>query len=137
MIYIQKQIPYKISHPQGNNPSVMGKLTIDIPTPNSQTFTVFNWYFPPENSHYLQRTSLSLSELQPDTKVHKVICVDISYHETVWHQTAGPKTRGEYLVNAVMDVNSTFINDPEQPTRQDPATGALSSPDVMIVHAAF
>ena len=36
-----------------------------------------------------------------------------------------------------MDVNSTFLNDPEQPTRQDPTTDAFSSPDVTIVHAAF
>ena len=36
-----------------------------------------------------------------------------------------------------MDVNSTFLNDPKQPTRQDPATGAFSSPDGTIINAAF
>ena len=36
-----------------------------------------------------------------------------------------------------MDVNSTFLNDQQQPTRQDPATGTFSSPDATIVHAAF
>ena len=36
-----------------------------------------------------------------------------------------------------MDANSTFFNDLDQPTRQDPATGAFSSPDVTIVHASF
>ena len=30
-----------------------------------------------------------------------------------------------------------FPNDPKQPIRQDPATGDFSSPDAMIVHAAF
>ena len=74
MIYIRKQIPYKISHPQANNSSAMEKLMIEIPTPNSQTFTVSNWYLPPENSHYLQRTGVSLSEHQPDTKANEVIC---------------------------------------------------------------
>ena len=137
MIYTRKHIPYKISHPQANNSSAIEKQTIEIPTPNGQTFTVSNWYLPPENSHYVQRTNNSLSELQPDTKEHVVICADVNAHYTAWNQTANPNTRGEYLANAAMDANSTFLNDPEQPTRQDLATGALSSPDVAIIHAAF
>ena len=36
-----------------------------------------------------------------------------------------------------MDANRTFINGPEQPTRQDPATGDFSSLDVAIFHAAL
>ena len=137
MIYIEKQIPYKISRLQANNSSAMEKLTNEIPTPNSQTFTVSNWYLPPENSHYLQRTGISLMELQPDTKVHEVTCADVNDHDTVWDLTASPNVRSEYLVNAAMDANSRFLSDPQQPTRQDPATGAFSSPDVMIVHATF
>ena len=35
-----------------------------------------------------------------------------------------------------MDASSKFLNDPEQPTRHDPATGALFSTDTTIVHAA-
>ena len=137
MIYIQKQIPYKISHPQATNSSVMEKLTTDIPTTNSQTFTASNWYLPPENSHYLQRMSISLLELQPDTKVHELICMVENAHDTAWDQTVNPNTREEYLVNIAMDANSTFLNDLAQPTGQDPATGAFSDPDVTIVHAAF
>ena len=79
----------------------------------------------------------SLSELKPDTKVHEVICVDVNAHDTARDQTANPNARGEYLVNAAMDVNGTLLNDPKQPTRQVPATDAFSSPDVTIVHAAF
>ena len=101
MIYIRKRIPYKISHPQATNSSAIEKLTIEIPTPNSQTLTVSNWYLPPENSHYLQRTGISLSELQPDTKIHEVICTDVNAHDTARDQTASPKARGEYLVNAI------------------------------------
>ena len=134
IIYIQQQIPYKISHPQATNSSAMEKLSIEIPTPNSHTFTVSNWYLPPENAHYLQRT---VSELQPDTKVHEVICADVNAYDTTWDQTVNSNARGEYPVNAVMDANSTFLNDPEQYTRQNPATDAFSSPDVTIVHAAF
>ena len=67
MIYIQKQIPYKICHPQTNNSSAMENLTIEIPTSNSQTLTVSKWYLPPHNSHYLQRIGISLSELQTYT----------------------------------------------------------------------
>ena len=137
MIYIQKQIPYKISHQEANNSSTMEKLTIEIPTPNSQKFTVSSWYLPPENSHYLQRTGITLSELQPDTKVHEEICADVNVNDTAWDKTANSNARGEYLANAAMGKNNTFLNDPEQPTRQDPATGDFSSPDVMIVHAAF
>ena len=128
MIHIQKQIPYKISHPQANNSSAMEKLRIDIPTPNSQTFTISNWYLPPENSHYLQRNGISLLKLQPVTKVHEVICTYINIHDTAWVQTANPNARGKYLVSAVVDVNRT---------RQDAAMGDFSSPDVTIVHAAF
>ena len=137
MIYIPKQIPYKISHPQVNNSSVMEKLTIEIPTQNSQMFILSKWYLPPENSHYLQRIHISLSELQPDTKVHVVICADVNAHDTAWDQTANSNVRGEYLSNAVIDENSTFLNDPEQSTRKDPATGTFSSPDATIVHTAF
>ena len=64
--------------PQANNSSAMEKLTIDIPTPNRQTFTVYNWYLPSENSLHLKRTGISLSELQPETKVHEVICADVN-----------------------------------------------------------
>ena len=128
---------HKIRHPQSTNSSAIEILSIEIPTPNSQTFTVSNWYFQPENIHYLQRTGISLSELQPDTKVRGVICADVNAHGTAWDQTASPNARAEYLVNSGMDVNSTKFNDPEQPTRQNPATGALSSPDATIVHAAF
>ena len=131
MIYIRKQIPYKICHPKATNSGTMEKLTIENPTPNSQTFNVSNLYLPPENKHYLQRTGISLSEFQPDTKVHEVICADVNAHDTAWYQTANPNTRGEYLVNAAMDANSTFHNDSEQPTRQDPATGDFSFPEVI------
>ena len=137
MIYIRKFIPYNIRNPQATNTSAIEKLTIEIPTPNSQTFTVSNWYVPPENSHYLQRTGISLSELQPDTKVHEKICADVNAHDTAWDQTANPNARREYLVNAAMDANSTFLNDPGQPTRQDSATDAISSPDVIITHEAI
>ena len=33
-----------------------------------------------------------------------------------------------------MDAKSTFLNDPEQSTRQDPATSAFSSNEVTIIH---
>ena len=134
IINIRKQIPYKISHSQVNNSCAMDKQTIDIPTPNSQTFTVSNWHLPPENSHYLQRSGISLSELQPNANVHVVIYADVNAHDTAWDQTANTNTRGEYLLIAAMDANCTFLNNPEQPTRQDPATGAFTSSDVTIVH---
>ena len=66
-----------------------------------------------------------------------VICADVNAHDTAWDQTANPIARGEYIANAAMVANSTFFKDPEQPTRQVPATGAFSSRDVTIVHAAF
>ena len=40
-------------------------------------------------------------------------------------------------MNAAMDTNRSFLNDLEQPTRQDPATDAYYTPDVAVVHAAF
>ena len=82
------------------------------------------------------RTDISLSELQPDTNVHMVICADVNAHDIVWDKITNPNAWGECLVIATMDANSTFLNGPEQPTRQDPAMGAYSSPDVTIVHAA-
>ena len=60
-----------------------------------------------------------MSELQSDTKVHEVICADVNAHDTARDKTANPNARGEYLVNAVVDANSTFLNEPEQTTRQD------------------
>ena len=117
--------------------SMMEKLPIEIPTPNSKIFTVYNWYLQPENSHHLQRTGISVSELQPDINVHEVIYADINAHDTAWDQTANLNARGEYLVNAAMDMNRIFHNDQEQPIRQDPATGTFFSPDVTVVHATF
>ena len=136
MIYIPKKIPHKISHPQANNSSAMEKLTIEIQTPNSQTFTISNWYLP-YNLHYLLRKGISLPEVQPNIKVHEVICADVNAHDTAWDQTANPNARGKCLVNAAMDTNITFLNVPEQPTKKDPSTGAFSSSDALIVHAAF
>ena len=138
MIHIRKQIAYKISHPQANNSSAIEKLTIAIPTANSQTISVSNWHLHPENSQYMQKTGISLSEQKKtDTKVHEVICADVNAYDNAWGLMANPNARSEYLVNAAMDVNSTFLNDPEQPTRQDPETGDFSSPDPTIFHAAF
>ena len=105
MIYI------KNSHTQDDNSSVMEKLTIKIPTTNSQTFTICNWYLLPENSHYLQRTIITLPERQPDTKEHEVTCADIKSYD----QTVSPNAEGEYLLNVAMDTNSTFLNDRSSP----------------------
>ena len=93
----------------------MEKLTIEIPTLNSHTFTVSNSYLPPENSYYLQRASISLSELQPDTNMHEVIFADVEAHDTAWDQIANPNARGVYLVNAAMDASGTFLKDPSSP----------------------
>ena len=90
-----------------------------------------------ENSQCLQITCISLSEHQPNTKVHEVICADDSVHDAALDQTVTPNARDEYLVNIVMDTNSTFFIDADQPTIREPATGAFSSPDVIIVHAAL
>ena len=115
----------------------MEKLTIEIQTPNSKKFKVSNWYLPPENSHYLLRMGISLSEIQPDPKVHEVISADVNAHDTALDETANLNARGEYLVDVAMDASSTFLNVPEQPTGQDPATGVSSDTNVTIVHAAF
>ena len=134
MICIQKQIAHKVGHPQAKNSGAMEKLALEIPTPNSHTLTIANWLLPPMNSHHLQRTGMSLSELQPGTKV---TCTYLNVHYAICDQTANSNARGKYLENAVMDASSTFLNDREQPTRQDPVTGAFSSPDGTIAHAAF
>ena len=136
MIYIRNEIPYKISHQQAINSNAIEKLTIEIPTETNQTFTVSNWYLPPEKSHHLQWTDISFSELQPDIILHEVICADDNAHDFAWDQITNPNARGEYLSSAAMDANCTFFNDPELPTRQDQATGGFSS-DVPIVHAAL
>ena len=78
-----------------------------------------------------------IAELRPDDKVHEVICADVRTHDTAWDQTANSNARGEFLINAVMDANIAFLNDPVQPTRQEPATGAFFLPDFTIVHATF
>ena len=72
IIYIRKQ--HKISYPQATNSSAMGKLTIEIPTPNSQT-----WYL---HTHYLQRMGIPLSVLQPDIKVHEVVVAVSLSHQS-------------------------------------------------------
>ena len=135
LVNIRKQSAYKISHTQATNLSAIEKLTIEIPSPNSQMFNISNWYHQKENSHYLQRTGNSFSELQPDTKLNEVTFADVNAHYPTWDQTAKLNARVKYLVNAAMDVNSTFLNDP--PTRQDPATAAFSSPDATIDHTAI
>ena len=138
MIYIGNQIPYKVSLQQSSNSSEMEKLIIKIPTPNCHMFPISNWSnLPPESSQYLQSTGISLSEIQPDTKVHEVICAYVDVHDIAWGQTANPNSRGEYLVDAAMDASSAFLNDREHPKRKVPTTYAFSSPNVTIVHAAF
>ena len=69
--------------------------------------------------------------------LHEVICTDINTHDTAWDQTANHNARDKYFVDAHMDANSTFLNHPVQPTRQDPATDVFSSPDATIIHDAF
>ena len=113
MIYIRNIFPTK----SVTNTNAMEKLTTEILPQNSKTLTVSNWHLQLENSHYLQRTGILLSELHPNTKIHEVTFADVNAHDTAWDQTANPNARGEYLVNAVMDENSTFLNDPEQTTR--------------------
>ena len=103
-----KQIPYENSHPQASNLGTMEILTIEIPAPCSQMFTVFNWYLPLENSHYLQRTGILLSELQPDTKVHEVICTDVNAHDTIWDQTANPNAFQSYDPQASTPTGWTY-----------------------------
>ena len=85
----------------------------------------------------MQRTGISLPELQPDTKVLEVIGADVNAHDRASDQTANPNARGEYLVDAAMDVNCTFLFDPEEHTRHCSVMGAISSPDATIVYAAI
>ena len=66
-----------------------------------------------------------------------MICADVNAHDTAWNQTANPNTRDGYLVDVAINVDSTFLSDPDQPTRQDSVMDVFSSPDVMFVHAAF
>ena len=76
-----------------------------------------NWDLLPENSHYLQRIGISLSEDQADINVPEVVSADDNVHATAWDKTADFNARDEYLQNAVMYASSTFLNDLELPTR--------------------
>ena len=95
------------------------------------------WHLLQESSHYLQRTGISLRELPPDTKVHEAICADVNHNDTARDQTANLNAWGGYILSVGRDAKIVFLNDLEQPTRHNPASGAFSSPDVTIVHAAL
>ena len=85
----------------------------------------------------MQSTGITLSELHSDNNVYEVIYADVNAHHTARDETANPNARDQYLVNSARHANCTFLNDPEQPSRHDPATGAFSSHDVANVHAAL
>ena len=130
-----KQPPYKVCNSPGSVLSALEKL-VEIPTPQMQTVTISNWYLPPKNSHYLQKTGFDLNDLKVDLKLHEVICADLNALDQVWDQIANPDERDHHHAETVMNANKTFLND-SNPTRQDPATGSFFSPDVTVVHAAL
>lgn len=60
------------------------------------------------------------------------VCADLNAHLDIWDLSARPNERGKLLAEAIMNADGTFLNDPSQYTRQDPATEHVSSPDVTI-----
>ena len=55
-------------------------------------------------------------------------------HNEIWDKHAHSGDKGAQLAEAIMDAEKGFLNDAELTTRQDPASGGLSSSDVTIVH---
>ena len=132
--YVKKSLPYKVCRRLNNEEGALERLSIQIPISNQQTVTISNWYLPQENSHFLQRFGISMSVFQPEIQKNEIICADLNAHNEIWNKHAHSDDKGAQLAKAIMDAEGGFLNDAELATRQDPAFGGFSSPDVTIVH---
>ena len=71
---------------------------------------------------------------QPEIQENEIICADLNAHNEIWDKHAHSDDRGAQLAEAIINAEGGFLNDAELATRQDPAFGGFSSPDVTIVH---
>ena len=136
LTYVRKTLSYRLLEHAGNEEGALERLTVEIPVPQKQLITVSNWYLPPENSHFLQRIGFSMEDFHPTLSESEIVCADLNAHDQLWDPVANSDERGELLAEAVLDANGAFLND-GRPTRQDPAHGHLSAPDVTIVHESL
>ncbi|MES9973890.1 MAG: reverse transcriptase family protein, partial [Candidatus Thiodiazotropha sp.] len=132
LIYVRKDIPYKVVQRHQQSNAAFEQLSLDIPTV-TDPIRISNWYLPPANSPYLRRMEFVEQDLTFDITSNEIVCADLNAHDPTWDCIARSDERGELIAETIMDINGTILND-SQPTRQDPGTGKLSSPDITFTH---
>ena len=76
------------------------------------------------------------TEMRLDTiSTHGIIAGDFNGHSELWDDNIRGDERGEEILSWGTESNLTILND-GSPTRENPATGAPSLPDVTLAEAA-
>ena len=77
------------------------------------------------------------TEMRLDTiSTHGIIAGDFNGHSELWDDNIRGDERGEEILSWGTESNLTILND-GSPTRENPATGAPSSPDVTLADARW
>ena len=108
-------------------------LSIVIPMANGTKTKITNMYISPESSPYFRNLGVTQPTIPIEMEEGDIICGDLNAHDDLWDVRVNPNNRGRDLIDALIDGNGTILNDGSA-TRQDPATGNTSTPDVTIVH---
>ena len=133
LMLIKRSIPYNPIGSEPNLPEGLESQRVEIPLLEEEPLRITNAYLPPQNSPYLHRMGFEEREIQMEVSIKDVICADLNAHDPLWDTRANPTGRGQLLSETILDTNAAVLNT-DCFTRQDPATGTLSSPDLTIVH---
>jgi len=121
LTYISKELTFKENgHSQRG---VVELLSVSIHQSGTKWITINNLYIPPRD-----QADLSWIPVQSNS----VYAGDFNGHSQIWDEIQPTDTRGEQILDWVLENDLQCMND-GSPTRLNPGTGGFSTPDVTLV----
>ena len=126
--YIRSSLTYERIKDEAKNGTEISSFSVKMSKNKWIKFT--NLYCPPTSStSFTNQLELALPIIP--TASNAIICGDFNAHSTLWDDHAASDERGSQIEDWLIENELTVLND-NTPTRINPATGGLSSPDVTL-----
>ena len=118
---VKGNIGYKVNH--HSQRGTVELLSVAIHQSGKKWLTVNNTYIPPKGE-----VDLSWIPVEPNS----ITAGDFNGHSQIWDDSQPCDSRGNQIVDWLLDNNLTCMND-GSPTRMNPGTGGMSALDITLV----
>jgi len=126
--YIRTSLTFERIKDEAKNGTEISSFSVKMSKNKWIKFT--NLYCPPTSStSFTNQLELALPIIP--TASNAIICGDFNAHSTLWDDHAASDERGSQIEDWLIEIELTVLND-NAPTRINPATGGLSSPNVTL-----